>query len=247
MVSCPKCGYSNELGRIFCHKCGVKLDLEEVRPPAARGVQARGPGWSAKRIVGLAVRLVVLVGVVVMVALVLQVPPSGESNPGKRDVQGIEYKRLELERMIQQKKAGTIMLSDGEINSYIEQIITAPGARNLILVPTTVQVELGNGDVKVVVIGEVKFGESLKKQLAFSYIGLPMIEGNRFIFRPTGGSIGRLPIHPIILRYTGLLDRYYAQLFGSLSGDRELLNALASISVDSKRGVELKYDPTSRS
>jgi hypothetical protein len=77
-------------------------------------------------------------------------------------------------------------------------------------------------------------------------MGVPAIEGDRFVFQPTGGYIGRLPIHPKILRDTGLLDRYYAQLFNSLSGDRELLGSLTAISVDPKGGVELKYDPAPR-
>ena len=30
---CPKCNYDNELGRIFCHSCGAKLDLTKIKPP----------------------------------------------------------------------------------------------------------------------------------------------------------------------------------------------------------------------
>ena len=34
MIECPKCHFSNELGRIFCHQCGSKLDLTKVKAPS---------------------------------------------------------------------------------------------------------------------------------------------------------------------------------------------------------------------
>lgn len=37
MLVCPKCGYDNELGRVFCHGCGEKLDLSSIRPPGWEG------------------------------------------------------------------------------------------------------------------------------------------------------------------------------------------------------------------
>jgi hypothetical protein len=77
-------------------------------------------------------------------------------------------------------------------------------------------------------------------------MGVPTIEEDHFVFKSTGGYVGRLPIHPKMLHDTGLLDRYYAELFRGLSSDRELLSNLTSISVDPVDGVELKYDPASR-
>ena len=34
MLICPKCGNDNELGRIFCHQCGDRLDLSSIKPPS---------------------------------------------------------------------------------------------------------------------------------------------------------------------------------------------------------------------
>ena len=230
---------------MFCHKCGTKLDLNEVRPPRTSGKERRWKqNWSVKRVIGLAIRLVILAGLILLIALILQVPPAGEVKWTDKDGLEIGRKRLELERMIQQNKAGTITLSEAEINSYIGQITSESTNCDLTVEPITVQAELGRGDVTVVVIGKMKFGKAFEKLVEFRYMGVPTIEGDRFAFQPTGGDIGRLPIHPKV--FTGLLDHYYAQLFHSLSGDRELLSNLAAISVDPKRGVELKYDPVPR-
>ena len=247
MVLCPKCGFDNELGRIFCHKCGTKLDLHEVRPMRASGKERWGKqNWSVKRVIGLVIRLAILAGVVLAIALILQVPPAREIKWTDGDARGIDRKRLELERMIQQQKAGTITLSGAEIDAYIGQMTFEAASSRLDIEPATVQIELGHGDVTVVVVGKIKFGKVLEKLVAFRYTGVPTIEGGRFVFQPTGGDIGRMPIHPIILHSTGFLGRYYAALFRDLSNDRELLNTLAAISVDPQRGVELKYDPVAR-
>lgn len=32
MVKCPECGHDNQLGAIFCHNCGAKLNIEELTP-----------------------------------------------------------------------------------------------------------------------------------------------------------------------------------------------------------------------
>ena len=246
MIQCPKCGNNNELGAMFCHKCGVKLELDNLRPPpAASKTRGERLGKSILDLVGLAFRILVFVGLALAIILLLQVPASREIKPSGMEISKSYTKRAELTRIIQQKKAGTITLSEGEINSCIAQVTSDTNNLHLTIQPTTVQIELGQGDVTVVMVGKIKFG-TFEKGVAFRYIGMPTIEGNRFVFHATGGYIGRLPIHPKILVYTGLLDGYYAQVFRSLSADRELLNNLTAISVDPKSGVKLKHDLAQR-
>ena len=231
---------------MFCHKCGVKLKLDNLRPKPAAGKTRGGRlGKSILDLVGLAIRILVFVGLALAIVLLLQVPTPREIKPSNIEVAKSYTKRSELTRIIQQKKAGTITLSEAEINYCIAQITSDTNNLHLTIQPTTVQIELGQGDVTVVVVGKIKFG-IFEKWVAFRYMGVPTIEGNRFVFHATGGYIGRLPIHPKILEYTGLLDRCYAQVFRGLSADRELLNNLTAISVDPKSGVELKHDSARR-
>ncbi len=231
---------------MFCHKCGVKLKLDNLRPKPAAGKTRGGRlGKSILDLVGLAIRILVFVGLALAIVLLLQVPTPREIKPSNIEVAKSYTKRSELTRIIQQKKAGTITLSEAEINYCIAQITSDTNNLHLTIQPTTVQIELGQGDVTVVVVGKIKFG-IFEKWVAFRYMGVPTIEGNRFVFHATGGYIGRLPIHPKILEYTGLLNRCYAQVFRGLSADRELLNNLTAISVDPKSGVELKHDSARR-
>jgi hypothetical protein len=68
------------------------------------------------------------------------------------------------------------------------------------------------------------------------------MEGGHFVFKPIGGAVGSLPIHPWILETTGIFDRYYAKLFGNLGQEKQMLDALTSVSVTTKE-VLLTYQP----
>ena len=67
-------------------------------------------------------------------------------------------------------------------------------------------------------------------------------EGGHLVFKPIGGAVGTLPIHPWILEKTGIFDRYYSKLFGNLGQEKQMLDSLASVSVTPKQ-VVLKYQP----
>jgi hypothetical protein len=51
-----------------------------------------------------------------------------------------------------------------------------------------------------------------------------------------------LPINPWILAKTGALDRYYAKVFANLGPEKQVLDALSSISVTPKEAV-LSFQP----
>ena len=34
MIECPKCNHDNDIGRIFCVKCGEKLEISKVGAPS---------------------------------------------------------------------------------------------------------------------------------------------------------------------------------------------------------------------
>src|SRR5271170_5291806 len=89
-------------------------------------------------------------------------------------------------------------------------------AKGVSVVPTKLQVELGDGFVTAILISKVHLGGSFEKQLYLTYSGVPTMEGGHLVFKPIGGAIGSLSIHPLILEKTGIFDQIYGKLFGSL-------------------------------
>ena len=70
MLICPKCGYDNELGRIFCHSCGDKLDLSNIKPATAAEKKLRKAKRETANVTRWIVRLCI-VGVVLLIGALL--------------------------------------------------------------------------------------------------------------------------------------------------------------------------------
>jgi zinc-ribbon domain len=244
MVICSKCGYDNELGRIFCHSCGTKLNLSEIKSPSQGGKdltkrKSKGMGRMLKRTIG----ILILLAIVAVIFLALQVPALRPISTLSEDLTSVDKKRFELDGLNLQKSPRTIAISETELNAFIDTLgLQKSEAKSPSIIPSKLQVELGDGFVTAIYISKIHLGGSFEKQLYLTYSGVPTIEAGHLVFEPIGGAVGFLPIHPWILAKTGIFDRCYANLFVSLGQEKQMLDSLASISVTPKE-VLLKYQP----
>jgi hypothetical protein len=244
MVICSKCGYDNELGRIFCHSCGAKLNLSEIKSPSQGGKdltkkKRRSTGRMLKRTIG----VLILVGIAAVIFLALQVPTLRPISTLSEDLTSVDKKRFELDGLSLSTSPRTIAISETELNAFIDTLgLQKSEAKGLSLIPSKLQIELGDGFVTAIYISKIHLGASLEKQLCLTYSGVLAIERGHFVFKPTGGAVGSLPIHPWILEKTGIFDRAYGRLFGNLGQEKQMLDSLASVSVTPKE-VLLTYRP----
>jgi hypothetical protein len=244
MVTCSKCGYDNELGRIFCHSCGAKLDLQEIRAPGRGGKQlTRKKGATVAQLLRRTVNIVIVTAVVIVIYLAMQVPNVRPISTTNSDLIAADRKRFELDDLASKKTPQTIAVTEAELNAFIQTLgFRKSSGKTLEVVPTRLQLELGNGVVTAIFLGKIHLGGSLDKQLYLSYSGVPAIEGGAFVFKPVGGTLGALLIHGWILEKTGLFNRYYAKVFARLGHEKQVLDSLSSVSV-STNGVVLTYQP----
>ena len=245
MVICQKCGYDNELGRIFCHSCGTKLDLSEIKSPSQGGksLKKKKAGGGAGKTIVRIINFVILAVAIASIYLAVQVPTLRPITTTNEDSLSADKKRFALDDLLLQKAPRTISVSEAELNAFVEMLGFQKGAPKILeVVPTRLQLELGDGVVTAIFIGKINFGGSVEKQIYLSYTGVPTIEGGQFVFKRVGGALGGLPINPWLLEKTGLFDRYYAKVFGNLGQEKQVLDSLASISVTPKEAV-LTYRP----
>lgn len=244
MLRCPKCGYDNELGRIFCHSCGAKLDLNQIKPPGRAGRRLRKKGGvSATRLVRRVIEVAVLALVVLALYLAAQVPTVRPISTTSADLVGADRKRFDLEQLAQQRRPGSVSITEAELNAFIDALgFEKPQGKGIAVVPSKVQIELGEGETTVIFRGRITVGGQWNKNVLFRYTGVPMVENGQFVYRPVAGAVGALPIHPWILKKTGLFDRYFGRVFGNLKHEKQLLDKLTSISVNPRR-VLLSYQP----
>jgi len=244
MIVCSKCGYDNELGRIFCHSCGAKLDLTEIKAPSQGGkpLTKKAKGGAGK-LFSRVISVAIIAFLVVLVFLALQVPSVRPISTSSDDLNLSDQKRAALDNVLALKKPATVSITEGELNSFIQTLGFQGGTPGTLeLVPTKLQVELGNGVVRLVLLGRLHIAGSIEKEMYLSYTGVPTIEGSEFVFKPTAGALGGLPISPWFLEKTGLYDHYFARLFARQDQEKRILNSLSSINV-TPQSVDLIYQP----
>jgi hypothetical protein len=244
MVICSKCGYDNELGRIFCHSCGAKLNLSEIKSPSQGGKDlTKKKKGRTRAMVGRLIQIVIVVGIILAIFLALQVPVLRPISTSSEDLTSVDRKRFELDGLNLQKTPQTIAISETELNAFIDTLgLQKSEAKSPSIIPSKLQVELGDGFLTAIYICKIHLGASFEKQLYLTYSGVPVIENGHFGFKPTGGAVGSLAINPWILERTGIFDHYYAKLFANLGQEKQMLGSLASVAVTSKQ-VLLTYQP----
>jgi hypothetical protein len=247
MLKCQKCGYDNELGRIFCHQCGSKLDLEQIKPASRGGKKLRPKGSPG---IGRVLLRVFEIGAVVLivwaVVLLVQVPVAPHVVTTEQDASSAERKRFALERLIDQGKEASIQVSAAELNAFLSKFgFEKAEGKGVKITPRSLQVRLGANEVTVIVTGELAMGDSLKKNFYLSCTGIPAVEGGHFVFKPVAAAVGALPIHPQIMESTGFIQNYLSELFHNLSEERKLLDKLTAISVNKERVLLEYHSPAS--
>jgi hypothetical protein len=244
MLICPKCNYDNEMGRIFCHQCGAKLDLDKVTATGGGGkIIHKRKQRIAGRIVNRVIGIVILVLLIWGIYSICQVPDIQPVKPTNAALLAADNKRLSLEELVLQKKPSKIEITATELNAFISSMgLEKHAGSGFTVVPVTLQVELGDGTLKLNFLGTAKLGDWLSKKIFISYTGVPTTENGRFEFKPIAATIGQMPIHQTILQSTGLLQGFFARVLSKLTHEKSLLDQLTSISVDHNH-ILLNYQP----
>lgn len=113
-VKCVRCGAANELNRVFCSKCGGKLDLSNV----STGERSR----SARLVSGL-VRLVVSFLILAIAGLMLwPVEPSGALGSAA-DVRAMTGTLQFFQQAIQNRAVVDRVITEAQVNGYLDEVL----------------------------------------------------------------------------------------------------------------------------
>lgn len=243
MLTCPNCGYDNELGRLFCHSCGKKLDLAQIKPPSQGGPRFRRKGaLTPAKIVRRVIDVVILVVLVWVVYLLLATPEVPTPTVTEEVIRSMDRKQQALQEAAFGSKQRTITVTEAELNAYLATLKHGKAdGTGLKFIPDKLLVDLEPGRVMVVVQGKLQITSTVGKELVFRCTGVPAIE-NGFKFNRTGGWIGKLPVHPKLLDLTGLFDRYFGTLFSQLRHEKELLDRAQRLVIE-KDAATIQYEP----
>jgi hypothetical protein len=209
-IKCTVCGYDNPLGRVHCVQCGTKLDLSKVVPEGTK-VKGKGVVYLGKsgvkrhtvyQTIWKLVDLAVFLALVAAIVLMWLESPIKDIQAGAMHALAAKGKLDAVATAVQVSAPlkAPVEFTEQEINAYIND---PASPRALAYPPPTAgsfgvriaryQIELSEGVVTVVAVGEIKFGALTKRIIIQAGGQLAGDMGQRRLNVATA-SIGRLPL-----------------------------------------------------
>jgi hypothetical protein len=224
---CAECRHENEAERIYCHNCGERLDRSAVvaqkkqhdPQEAHRRLQKMlGPPNKARQNFFAVSKLALAAAVVaalVEIALPPELPAPTKTAPTQVD--------LDLESAASYQKAGPLEYSQDQINAYLAYRLTSKKkALNKPLLDFVRATASFREGACTIAMERSLFGYSLFSQTSYRVdTGAGKISATN-----VGGWIGRLPVHPAIMRFGDII---FADLWSALDRERKLVGKMGAV------------------
>src|SRR2546421_4427969 len=226
-VVCGECRHENEAERIYCHNCGERLDRSGV----AAQHKAQDPQEVHRRLQKMlgppnrarqnffAVSKLALAAAVVAVLVEIALPPELPA-PTKIVSPQID---LDLENAASFQKPGPLEYSQDQINAYLAYRLTSKkkALNKPLLTFVRATASLRDGGCTISMERSL-FGYSIYSRTSYQVdAGAGKIAATN-----VGGWIGRLPVHPVIMRFG---DVIFADLWSALDRERKLLGKMGAV------------------
>ena len=244
-ITCKECGHSNESQRIYCHNCGVKLDrsilppeatLEETQEDVRKRVTSTvtpqtgffARGWQSA---------LETLAWSILAAVLVQVCRTPDGVPVVRD-DLVEKPMIPMlmNRAMLESTSTRLSISEEIANNYLGSTIkpaeTGLYDKELKFLRAFVHFKKGTC-------------EFATEQSIFDYplyvsaIYKLQIADNKVNAICVGGSLGRMPVHPLIMQYGGVL---FQTLWDVLSREHNLIDKMQLIELN-EREIVLETKP----
>lgn len=218
MLNCPQCGYDNDIGRIFCAKCGQKLEISRVGVPSSvrRGARRGKKGLAFGQLVQFLLRklfqVTILAAAVAFLVSVWLLPRESVRPGGEKDLESFQKKRAAFEEAFGSQAGGQFVFSEEELNSALALAVAntrkAAGENAGGLQLEKLTVALGQGTATLTITQKYKWF-----RLAVQSTAKLQNDGARWSFAPTEIRIGRW-LTPALLhpQLVPVLQKFLADL-----------------------------------
>ena len=229
---CPECRHENEAERIYCHDCGARLDrdglLKEKPDEKASAQQAqrhlkkmfspnRGRG---KRIATQLFK--VIVGAVCLAAVVVMLLPP-DLPPAPKSYDFAPMINMDLVSALSSRQPPTLVYNEQQVNSYLAAAVRrkdSPAHAGFLPIQRLF-VQLQEDQCWVHTERRI-FQFSLYAGSAYRVT----IGDGKIAAVSSAGYIGRMPIHPSLMRYSDIVFR---QAWECVARERKSLAQLAAL------------------
>lgn len=227
---CPECQRQNEPERIYCHDCGARLDrsalakvapkLEDPEQTQKRLKQMLDPGRLKMRLLFFKISKIVLGAAVVATLIELFLPPSDLPTRVK-DVE-LQQISMELENATETHSTAPLQYTEQQVNTYLVNVArTKKVALNKYLKFERAVVKFDEGVCRITVERSM-FGFSVFTATSYNV----SLQGGTLTASVASGNIGRMPIHPALMKYSDIL---FSDVWGVLDREKKLVTKMDSI------------------
>jgi hypothetical protein len=227
---CPECQRQNEPERIYCHDCGARLDRSSLTKVAPK---QEAPEQTQKRLKRLLdptrakIRHIffqtskILLGSCAMAGLIEMVLPPDV--PDRTKNPGLSMISMDIENALATHSTIPLQYNETQVNGYLASTLRNKKAalNNTVLQFERAVVKFDEGLCRITVERSL-FGFSLFTTVSYNVA----LHNGKLTAANTGGKIGRLPVHPKLMEYGGML---YGDLFTALDRERKLVGKMGAI------------------
>ena len=227
---CPECRRENESERIYCHDCGARLDRTALAKAAPKGEDVKetqrrlksmlDPQRAKMRLMFFKVSKLVLGAAVAAAIVQMILPPDVPPRPKTGEFP--PQINLDLENAALNHNVAPLQYTEAQVNAYLGSALKSKQAALSSLLQFERAIVTFDENVCRVTAERSLFGFSVFT----TTVAKVTLQNGTLASTNNGGSIGRLPIHPLIMKYGDVL---FSDLWKALDRERKSVAKMNAI------------------
>ena len=227
---CPECRRENEAERIYCHDCGARLDRTALAKVAPKGEDVKetqrrlrtmlDPQRAKMRHLFFKTSKMILGALATAVLVQMLLPPDLPARPKMGEFP--PQINLDVENAVLNHQTAPLQYTEGQVNAYLGSALKSKQAALSKLLQFERAVVSFDETVCRVTAERSLFGYSIYTATTSKV----SVQNGTVNATNVGGSIGRLPIHPLIMKYG---DALFADLWSALDREKKSVAKMGAI------------------
>ena len=228
---CPECQRQNEPERIYCHDCGARLDRSALAKVAPKGEDPKqthrrlkqlfDPGRVKMRLMFFKISKLILGACSLAVLIEMLRPPI--DLPER--VKNLELQQINLDlenATMSHNAAAPLQYTAEQVNAYLANMAKSKqAALSKFLQFERALVNFEEGACRITAERSL-LGFSVFHAISYKVT----LRNGTLTASNNGGSIGRMPIHPMVMKYGDIL---FTDLWAALDRERKLVSKMGAI------------------
>lgn len=233
---CSECAHENEPERIYCHSCGARLERSVIATGKSREQAEQETRRRVRNLfdpTGVKIRFwffrtaKLILGACAAAAVIQMILPPDVPPPVK-PLLLLSQLNLELENAVTYHRPAQLQYSEDQVNAYLAYALKSKqtSLNKPLLEFKRAIIGFDENQIKLTAERSL-FGLSLYSSASYAVT----LHGGKIAASTNGGSIGRIPIHPQVMRF---VDGIFADVWSALERERKLITKMAGIEFHSK-------------